>query len=125
MMISLSVLTLATSTVATSFIIQKGDIPGASDCLATHNVPFVDSTSSRWIYLSTSYNLRIQYQPALITLPETTQNVADSVRCAAENGLKVQPKGGGHSYGSYSSGGQNGSLIVNLENFNNVTVDQG
>jgi FAD/FMN-containing dehydrogenase len=46
------------------------------------------------------------------------------VTCAAAAGLKVQPKSGGHSYASYSSGGQNGSLIVDLEKFGEITVDQ-
>ena len=36
----------------------------------------------------------------------------------------MQPKGGGHSYASYSSGGRDGSLIVDMENFDLVEVDR-
>lgn len=43
--------------------------------------------------------------------------------CAAASGLKVQAKSGGHSYASFSSGGKNGSLIVDLRAFNTIEVD--
>ena len=69
------------------------------------------------------YNLRLVYTPAVITIPTTPQEVGYSAICAAEAGLKVQAKSGGHSYASFSSGGEDGSLIVNLQNFNSITVD--
>lgn len=34
----------------------------------------------------------------------------------------LQPKGGGHSYASFSSGGKNGAVVITLENFHQVTV---
>jgi FAD/FMN-containing dehydrogenase len=49
--------------------------------------------------------------------------VSDAVTCAAAAGLKVQAKSGGHSYASFSTGGKDGSLIVNLQNFNSISVD--
>ncbi len=61
--------------------------------------------------------------PAAITLPNTSQQVSDSVTCAAAAGVKVQAKSGGHSYASFSSGGHDGSLIVDLEEFNSISVD--
>lgn len=65
-----------------------------------------------------------QYQPAAIVSPVTPEQVSQAVRCAAYNQLKVQAKSGGHSYASYSSGGINGSLIVDLKEFNGVEVDK-
>lgn len=35
----------------------------------------------------------------------------------------MQAKSGGHSYASFSTGGKNGSLIVNLQNFHSIIVD--
>ena len=35
----------------------------------------------------------------------------------------MQAKSGGHSYASYSSGGHNGSMVVNLESFQSINVD--
>ena len=60
----------------------------------------------------------------MITIPQTAQDVSASVTCAVKARLKVQPKGGGHSYASYSSGGRDGSLIVDMENYDLVEVDR-
>lgn len=94
------------------------------DCLAQHNVSYAISTSANWTVLTTPYNLRLPYTPAVVTVPSSPDEVSSSVKCAAAYKLKVQPKGGGHSYASYSSGGQNGSLIVDMEKFSAITVDQ-
>ena len=47
------------------------------------------------------YNLNLPVVPTAITYPQTTEQIADIVQCAAENGLKVQAYSGGHSYGNY------------------------
>ena len=94
------------------------------DCLNIHNVPYVDKSSTNWSSYSTPYNLRLVYEPAVITIPETPEQVSSSVTCAAAASLKVQAKGGGHSYASYSSGGQDGSLIIEMEKFASIEVDQ-
>ncbi|KAH6724426.1 hypothetical protein BKA61DRAFT_588438 [Leptodontidium sp. MPI-SDFR-AT-0119] len=87
-------------------------------------VPFVVKTSSNWTNHAKPFNLRLVYQPAVITIPETPEQVSSSVICAAAASLKVQAKGGGHSYASHSSGGQDGSLIVDIEKFAAVKVNQ-
>jgi len=94
-----------------------------ADCLAAKNVPVTFSSSSDFSSLAKPYNLRLAYTPAVIVLPTTTKHVSDSVLCASKSYVKVQAKSGGHSYASYSSGGQSGSMVIELENFNNVTVD--
>jgi hypothetical protein len=102
-------------------IISRGrDVIG---CLTDNNVPFAVNTSSNWSSLVIPYNLRLVYTPAVITLPTTPEEVGYSVFCAAEAGLKVQAKSGGHSYASFSSGGENGSLIVSLQSFTSIIVD--
>ena len=93
-------------------------------CLIANNVTYAVPTSENWTTLSTPYNLRLVYEPAVITIPKTQDQVSSSVLCAAVAGLKVQAKSGGHSYASYSSGGQNGSLIIDLEKFSLIEVDQ-
>ena len=99
----------------------RGDV---LECLTARNVTFAVKTSENWTALSRPYNLRLVYDPAVITIPATPDQVSSSVTCAAAAGLKVQAKGGGHSYASYSSGGQNGSLIVDMEKFSDIEVDQ-
>jgi hypothetical protein len=92
-------------------------------CLDSHHVIYVTQSSVDWTQYTTPFNLRLEFTPAVITLPETSQEVSDSVICAAQAGLKVQSKSGGHSYASFSSGGRDGSVIIDLENFNTVEVD--
>ncbi|KAK6586857.1 hypothetical protein PZA11_000147 [Diplocarpon coronariae] len=92
-------------------------------CLRASNVPHIVKNSSSWASYATPYNLRLVYEPAVITVPETPDQVSASVTCAAAASLKVQAKGGGHSYASYSSGGQDGSLVVDMEKFSSIDLD--
>ncbi|KAI4230775.1 MAG: hypothetical protein LQ349_006042 [Xanthoria aureola] len=94
-----------------------------ADCLSSARVPASLPGSSNYKTLSLPYNLRLQYMPAAIALPTTPQHVSSAVLCAASSKIKVQAKSGGHSYASYSSGGQNGSMVISLESFQTVAVD--
>lgn len=98
---------------------------GLLDCLANKSVPLTVSTSADWADFATSYNIRLQYDPAVIVIPDTTRQVSDAVVCASASGTKVQAKSGGHSYASTSSGGKDGSLVVDLRRFQDVSVDEG
>ncbi|KAI9777374.1 MAG: hypothetical protein M1835_005250 [Candelina submexicana] len=97
--------------------------PSLVDCLTSKNVPISLISSPNYAQLAKPYNLALPYKPAAITLPTTTQHVSDSVVCAASSNTKVQAKSGGHSYASFSSGGKDGSLVVDLEGFQEITVD--
>jgi hypothetical protein len=93
-------------------------------CLANKSVPTRLNSSPDWTSLIDPYNLRLKYTPAAVTLPTTPQHVSDSVVCAVAAGVKVQARSGGHSYGSFSLGGRNGSLVVDLRNFNAISLDK-
>ncbi|EUC40538.1 Glucooligosaccharide oxidase [Bipolaris oryzae ATCC 44560] len=93
-------------------------------CLTSKHVATSLNSSSDWASLIDPYNLRLQYTPSAVTLPNSPQQVSDSVLCAVLAGVKVQARSGGHSYGSFSLGGQNGSLVVDLRNFNNISLDK-
>ncbi|TGO87696.1 hypothetical protein BPOR_0209g00040 [Botrytis porri] len=84
------------------------------ECLQARFVPYSNATSPNWANLTTPFNLRLQYTPTAVTLPKAQEQVANCVVCAARAGLKVQPRGGGHSYASYSMGGRNGSVVVDM-----------
>lgn len=116
-----TVLALATVKASDLTLNPRSDV---INCLESCNVPYVTDSSSNWTAFATPFNLRLAYQPAVITIPEIEEQVSKSVTCAAAAKLRVQAKGGGHSYASYSSGGQNGSLIIDMENFSEITVDQ-
>lgn len=93
------------------------------DCLAAKDVPVYLTTSSGFSQLAEPYNLRLAYTPAVIVVPTLAGQISDAVLCAAENNVKVQAKSGGHSYASFSSGGQNGSMVIDLQAFQDIEVD--
>jgi FAD/FMN-containing dehydrogenase len=91
--------------------------------LASKNVPIKLITDPDWNTYAATYNVRLQYTPAVIVLPLTFQHISDAVVCAGKAGVKVQAKSGGHSYASFSTGGKDGSMVIDLENLQNVSVD--
>ena len=92
-------------------------------CLLAGQVPVTVPGDPAYAQASNPFNVRLPYSPAAIATPHTPEQVSSAVTCAGSSGVKVQAKGGGHSYSSYSSGGQNGSLVISVENFGQVTVD--
>jgi hypothetical protein len=108
--------TLATGVLAVCLVSAKPtEEPTASSsniasCLDSKKVPVRWSNAPDYAELAEPFNLRLSYKPYVIALPETNQHVQNAVLCAALCGIKVQAKSGGHSYASYSSGGQDGSM---------------
>jgi len=91
--------------------IAKADSPnGLADCLGKKGVPVRFMNDYGYEELAEPFNLRLQYKPLVIVLPNTNRHVQDAVICAGKFGVKVQAKSGGHSYASYSSGGKDGSM---------------
>lgn len=93
------------------------------NCLNSKGIPVLTSTDAQYAKYSSPYNIRLHYNPLVIALAVTSKQVSDSVLCAAKYNLKVQAKSGGHSYASYSTGGRDGSVIIDLQKFQNVTFD--
>lgn len=93
------------------------------ECLDAKHITYLTPSSANWTAYQAPYNLRLPWTPDVITVPENDAQVGAAVKCAAAAKLKVQAKGGGHSYASYSSGGQDGSFIIELEKFDEITVD--
>ncbi|KAF2810577.1 FAD-binding domain-containing protein [Mytilinidion resinicola] len=94
-----------------------------SDCLNDKNVPISLASSPNFQQLSAPYNQRLPYTPAVIVIPTTQQHIQDAVVCAGKSNVKVQAKSGGHSYASFSSGGKDGSMVIDLENFHDIELD--
>lgn len=82
------------------------------------------TSDSDYAELVEPYNLRLPYKPAVVVLPETNQHVQDAVVCAGQSGLKVQAKSGGHSYASFSSGGKDGSMMIDLQPMQTIQLDK-
>jgi hypothetical protein len=90
-----------------------GSSPG--ECLeyilGSKNVPVKWINDPAYGDLTEPFNLRLQYKPIAVVIPTTNQHVQDAVVAAGNCGVKVQAKSGGHSYASFSSGGQDGSMV--------------
>ena len=65
---------------------------GRDSCVAFPNTPLYQAS---WVH---RYNLDIEVEPIAVTRPETAEDVSGFVKCAVANNVKVQPKGGGHSF---------------------------
>jgi len=70
------------------------------------------------------WNLRCQPKPLALVYANTATDVAAAVKLAAQYGIPIQPRSGGHSYASYSLGGTSGSLVIDLAAMDKVIVDQ-
>ena len=93
------------------------------DCLWHSGVPQFSPSSESFTQNSIPYNLRLNFTPIAIAVPQTVPQVQAAVRCAAALGVKVNPKSGGHSYASHSIGGEDGHLVVDLKYFRGTTMD--
>ncbi|KAF7371027.1 Reticuline oxidase [Mycena sanguinolenta] len=60
------------------------------------------------------YNTAYSITPAAVTRPTTAEDVAAIVQCAAASSVKVQARSGGHSYGDYSVGGEDGAVVATI-----------
>ncbi|KAJ7708857.1 hypothetical protein B0H17DRAFT_1191356 [Mycena rosella] len=69
------------------------------------------------------YNTNIPVNPAAVTRPATADDVAKIVQCAVASAVKVQARSGGHSYGNYGIGGEDGAVVVDMVNFQQFTMD--
>lgn len=70
------------------------------------------------------WNLRCAPRPLAVVYPLDSQEVSVLVEIAAKYGIPVQPRSGGHSFGSYSLGGRDGALVIDLSEINSVVVDK-
>ncbi|KAK1756959.1 putative FAD-linked oxidoreductase YvdP [Echria macrotheca] len=94
-----------------------------SDCLSSAGVPTDATGTSDWKLDAAPYNLRLNYTPVAIAVPTTAAHVQGAIACAAKLGVKANAKCGGHSYGSFGLGGEDGHLILELDRMNNVVLD--
>lgn len=91
-------------------------------CLESASVPHAVKGTSEWTLDVTPYNLRLPYKPAAVAIPTSVRQVASAVRCGTKNGLRVSAKAGGHGYGSFALGGEDGHLVVVLDRMESVTL---
>lgn len=93
------------------------------DCLAEKEVPVSAPGTEDYELDSAPFNVRIPYTPIAIAVPTTTKHIQDAISCGVEAGVKVTPKGGGHSYANFGFGGEDGHLVLELDRMYEVVLD--
>lgn len=93
------------------------------DCLSAASVPYNEKGSSEWEADGSPFNVRIPYVPVSIAVPLTTEHIQAAIKCGRDNGVKVTPKCGGHSYANFGFGGEDGHLMLELDHMYNVTLN--
>ena len=92
-------------------------------CLNDAELTFVDAESEAWDDAISPWNLRLPtYAPRAVVYPTSKEEVQAAVRCAAEAGIKVSAKSGGHSYANFGLGGDDGHLVIQLDRWHDVTL---
>ncbi|GJJ10290.1 hypothetical protein Clacol_004516 [Clathrus columnatus] len=118
-------------------ILSRLLIPDKSNGLTTHQVKSLKVLSESGIkgnikkigtikydLATIPWNLRCTPKPLAVVYPRNAEEVSTIVKIATKHGIPVQPRSGGHSYGSYSLGGKDGAFVVDLEKMSTVVVDQ-
>ncbi|KAK8139419.1 FAD binding domain-containing protein [Apiospora sp. TS-2023a] len=109
---------------------------GRTGCVAYPDTPLYQIA---WV---NRYNLDIPVNPAAVARPDTAEDVAGFVKCAATNNVQVQAKSGGHSYAyvhttpksfdavkltspnsNFGVGGKDGELVIDLKNMQHFSMD--
>jgi FAD/FMN-containing dehydrogenase len=79
---------------------------------------------SNYVRHTVPWNARCTPKPLALVFPKTAAEVSAIVKLAAQYGISVQPRSGGHSYASYSLGGTDGALVIDLAALDKVVVDK-
>ena len=93
------------------------------DCISKQHVEIVTNTSADFSAAVHPFNTRVPWEPLAVTIPKNAKEVSIAVKCAKTYGVKVAARSGGHSYGGYDLGGRDGSLVIDLLNFYDISLD--
>ncbi|KAI1260444.1 Glucooligosaccharide oxidase [Xylariaceae sp. FL1019] len=93
------------------------------DCLSQTDTAVDQFNSTDWETDTRPFNSLLAFKPDIIAVPTTTEQIQSAIVCGAKMGYKVTAKCGGHSYGSYGLGGEDGHLIVQLDRMYAVKLD--
>lgn len=91
---------------------------GRSDCVA-YSSDFNLLYQSSWVK---PYNLAIDVTPQAVIRPNSTEEVAVIVQCAASADIKVQARSGGHSYANFGLG--DGGIVVDLVDMQSYSMNE-
>ncbi|KAK0117872.1 hypothetical protein ONS95_012192 [Cadophora gregata] len=92
-------------------------------CLNSVSIPYSISSNATWASDISPWQLRITPTPSAVIRPTSYSQIAAALSCASVTSTKVACRNGGHSYGSYGVGGNDGALVMYMDAFQNMTFD--
>ncbi|KAI0145078.1 Glucooligosaccharide oxidase [Xylariaceae sp. FL1272] len=93
------------------------------DCLSQAGTAVDQFNSTDWEADTRPFNSLLAFKPDIVAVPTTAEEIQSAIVCGAQMGYKVTAKSGGHSYGSYGLGGEDGHLIIELDRMYAVKLD--
>lgn len=105
------------------------------EALSTDLITCLQSiNASRRSHLSTPYspmynndrlvfNQIFDHTPSAIFHPASNADVVAAVACAVAHNVSIVPRSGGHSFEGHSGGGKTGSLVIDLNLFQQFAID--
>ncbi|EGF97800.1 uncharacterized protein MELLADRAFT_84225 [Melampsora larici-populina 98AG31] len=92
-------------------------------CLNAIGDKLLTSNSPEWLDAIKPYNLRIAPIPAAMIFPKNEESVSAIVACASQfPQTRLAPLCGGHSFASFGLGGVDGAVVVNMQNFKDMSM---
>ncbi|KAG7452930.1 glucooligosaccharide oxidase [Guyanagaster necrorhizus] len=104
-------------------LIMAHDIGRLRKTLAAGNVYALFPDDNGYSQAAQAYNGRFIIGPIAIAYPKNAEQVSTTIVAGAEQNIRVVSRSGGHSYIANGLGGKNGSLVVDMSNFSNLTLD--
>src|SRR6266480_4955537 len=83
---------------------------------------YVTPNDPTWNESRMAWNLAVDQRPAAVAIPETADDVAEVVRYARANGLRVAAQGTGHNAHPLAEGLEN-TVLVKTHRMREVEID--
>lgn len=106
-----------------SLAVSGGSLEGCLQHGLSAASTLVLPSSPDYINATTSQNLSWLYFASAVVFVGAPDDASLAVRCAAAHHVPVTPRGGRHSYASFGSGGQNGSVVVDVSALKSFSYD--
>ncbi|KAG8952898.1 hypothetical protein FRC04_003349 [Tulasnella sp. 424] len=121
--VAFSILSSSTLVLGSTIHLDERAPSSFSSCLTASKVKTLTSSSSGYTTAALAFNRRLSYKPAAIVYPMSKTDVSAVVKCAADSGVPVVARSGGHSYAAYGLGGKDGALVVDLSSMKSLSLD--
>lgn len=95
---------------------------GLQLCLQTAGVPVIGPSNATFAFNSQAWSARIKTKPAVITIPESRDQVAAALACGREAKVKMSALCGNHSFAGFGFG-NDGNLVIDMASFQDMNYD--